>query len=235
MFTINNTVYYNPSTGELNFTRGGFQGGEGIDNGAEWYIENVFEELNIPNEYYYNDATNELYFYYNNSDNGSNPTPPPNDINLVSTNLKVLFNISAGLNNQNIPVKNITIQGIIFRDARFTFLDNHALPSAGDWGLQTQGAINIESSEHIIVNSSLFTRMDGNAIFINGYNRYVSVINNDFEFIGDSVIASLGYTSSPDNNALIPNAGPDGRNGNQPRYNYIANNMVREIGLWQVR
>ena len=32
---------------------------------------------------------------------------------------------------------------------------------------------------------------------------------------------------------MLPNGGPDGRNGDQPRFNHIYNNLVREIGLHQ--
>lgn len=40
---------------------GGFQGGEGAGGAAEWNVENVFEELDAPNEYYYDTATKDLY------------------------------------------------------------------------------------------------------------------------------------------------------------------------------
>lgn len=48
------------------------QGAEGEDGGAEWYIEGVLEELDYPNEFYYNDSTGELLLFYN----GTTPSPP---------------------------------------------------------------------------------------------------------------------------------------------------------------
>ena len=38
--------------------------------------------------------------------------------------------------------------------------------------------------------------MDGKAIMISGFNRNFTVTHNEFEWIGESVIASWGYTSS---------------------------------------
>eukprot|EP01084_Bolivina_argentea_P237331 398878_1 len=180
----------------------------------------------MPNEYFYNTSSNILYFYYNSTQKEA----PPNDLSLIATHTKVLFNISG---SQKKAVTNITFEGLIFRDTSYSYLDPHGLPSGGDWGLQQQGVITLRGSENIIINSSLFTRIDGNCIFIAGYNRNITISNNDFEYIGDSVIALWGDTSSPDNNKALPYGGPDGRNGNQPRMNHIYNNLIREIGLFQ--
>ena len=37
----------------------------GNNRGGEWYVENVFEELDSPNEYFYNESTHVLYYYHN--------------------------------------------------------------------------------------------------------------------------------------------------------------------------
>ena len=41
------------------------QGGEGNDAAGEWFIENVKEELDQPNEYFFDTATNELHLWFN--------------------------------------------------------------------------------------------------------------------------------------------------------------------------
>ena len=38
------------------FGSGGYQKARGCGNGAEWYIENIMEELNAPNEWFYDDT-----------------------------------------------------------------------------------------------------------------------------------------------------------------------------------
>lgn len=62
----------------------------------------------------------------------------------------------------------------------------------GDWALQKQGAITVVGSENVAIDSCLLTRLDGNAIFIGGYNRNLSITNNEFSFIGDGAMASWG-------------------------------------------
>ena len=212
------------SDGKVLFSKGGFQGGEGETSGAEWYISNVFEELSMPNEYFYNESTNTLYYYYNSTDNSSIPS----NTSFIGTNLNILFNITGTQSN---PVKNITIRGLTFRDTRYTFLDSHGLPSGGDWALQRQGALFLQGTENCTIDSNLFTRLDGIGLFLSNYNRYTYILNNDFEWIGDSAMAAWGYTTGLED--ILPGMGPDGRDGNQPRFTFIQNNMIREIGIWE--
>jgi hypothetical protein len=97
----------------------------------------------------------------------------------------------------------------------------------------------------------IFTRLDGNAIFIGGYARnltfrynvrYIYSLytvltihytlrnltfsQNEFEFIGDSVMASWGDTSynlNENKSVTLPyKVGPDGRGGEQPRGTKVA-------------
>ena len=126
---------------------------------------------------------------------------------------------------------------------------------SGDWALQPQGAITINGAEAITISHNLFSRLDGNAIFIGGYVRNLTIQDNEFEYIGrtstkylswslpphcalgDSVMASWGLTSTNLNaNGSISvqsKVGPDGRGGEQPRGTKVLGNIVREIGLWQ--
>lgn len=50
---------------KLGWHIGGFQGARGSNNGQEFFIENVLEELDAPNEFYYDSAAGELYLYFN--------------------------------------------------------------------------------------------------------------------------------------------------------------------------
>ena len=42
------------------------------------------------------------------------------------------------------------------------------LPSGGDWALQRSGAITLEGTEGFSVTDSLFERVDGNGVMLNG-------------------------------------------------------------------
>eukprot|EP01084_Bolivina_argentea_P066972 122073_1 len=219
-----NTGSYNSKTMELQFSKGGFQGGEGEKVGAEWYIENVFQFLDSPTEYFYNRTTRKLYYFHNDT----TQTPPPSTMQFVATYNKRLFNITGTMDK---PVKGITIQGITMRDTPYTYMDPHGLPSGGDWAIQRQGAITLQGTENVTISSNLFTRLDGIGIFLSGYNRYALIDSNEFQWIGDSAMASWGYTRGLEDE--LPGGGPDGRSGEQPRFTTISNNLVHEIGIWE--
>lgn len=192
---------HDASSKTIVWSKGGFQDARASPAGAEWYIENVrlatsvlplriislalifywpqvFELLDGPNEYYFSPEAQQLYFYYNGTGQPSG--------DLVATKLQTYLSIEGTL---TAPVKNVTIRGIAFRDAAETGLEPHGVPSCGDWALQRLAAVFIEGTEGTTVDSCSFTRMDGNALMFSRYNRYSTVSNSEFAFIGDSAMA----------------------------------------------
>ena len=112
---------------------GGFQGARGSDQGAEWFIENVFEELDAPNEFFFDSATSELYLWYN----ATAGTAPPADLEVEATNLQDYIQILGSpptRGGERVPVTDVTIRGLTIRDAAATYLEPHGMPSGGDWG-----------------------------------------------------------------------------------------------------
>ena len=111
------------------------------------------------------------------------------------------------------------------------------MPSGGDWALQRNGALTLEGTERLTIENSEFTRLDGNAINVNGYHRGLAIYDNDFSWIGDSCIALWGHTGTcldeTCKTKLDYKVGPDGRAGEQPHGTVISKNVAREIGLWQ--
>lgn len=71
-------------------------------------------------EYFYNESTQLLYFYYNGT------TAPPSGLEIevvVNDTLVSLIGTSSD------PVVGNTFQGITFRDAAHTYLEPHGVPS----------------------------------------------------------------------------------------------------------
>eukprot|EP00005_Dracoamoeba_jomungandri_P000463 CAMPEP_0174252392 /NCGR_PEP_ID=MMETSP0439-20130205/1880_1 /TAXON_ID=0 /ORGANISM="Stereomyxa ramosa, Strain Chinc5" /LENGTH=754 /DNA_ID=CAMNT_0015332915 /DNA_START=107 /DNA_END=2368 /DNA_ORIENTATION=+ len=211
---------YAQDTGTFKFAKGGFQGARGNNNGDNFYIENVFEELDSPGEWFFDEYTQQLFLWYN-----SSGAPKPAD-EFVVTNLKIMVSL---VGSQSSPVKNVLFQGLGFRDAAYTYLDPHGMPSGGDWGLQRTGAVYLEGTENVVIDSCTFLRVDGNAVMISGYNRHATVSRSEFAWIGDTAIASWGNAvGSP-----VEGMGWDGTNGDQPRFNQILYNFVHELGIWE--
>ena len=55
--------------------------------------------------------------------------------------------------------------------------------------LQRSGAFFMEGTEHTLVDSCIFSRLDSNAVTISGYNRHAVVQRNEIRWTGDNAIA----------------------------------------------
>jgi hypothetical protein len=213
---------YDAVNNNFTFGYGGFQGGEGFDGGYPINIENVFEELDSPSEWWW-DAEQALLYLWHNASVG---TSPPSDGTLIATQLQVLFN-STG--TQQSPVSNVKFLGLGFRDTAFTLLEPHSLPSSGDWAIQRTAAIFLEGTVNATIDGCVFERLDGLGVFLSGYSRGAVIQNSEFAWMGETAIALWGYTrGSP-----VVGFGPDTTNGDQPRGTYIGYNIFREMGIWQ--
>jgi hypothetical protein len=223
-------------------TDGGWQGGRGMQVTAaalkdptqsylvlgDWFIENAKALLDAPNEYYVEVSAADaalgaagaaVLYYWPNGTASTKSGAPSRDVTLVATQLKTLISINASMGS---PIRDVTIEGVTFRDAADVAMEPWGVPSGGDWGLHRGGAIFIEGCENCVVTECTFTRLDGNAVFLSGYTRGATVADSTFEWLGHSAVAAWGYTDED-----------DGTGGQQPRGSEIVRNYVREIGLIQ--
>eukprot|EP01112_Ceratiomyxa_fruticulosa_P011058 TRINITY_DN2973_c0_g1_i5.p1 TRINITY_DN2973_c0_g1~~TRINITY_DN2973_c0_g1_i5.p1 ORF type:complete len:905 (+),score=191.36 TRINITY_DN2973_c0_g1_i5:344-3058(+) len=204
----------------LSWTKGGYQGARGLvdtsnPRGGEWYIDGVFEELDTPNEFFYDEKTNKLYYFNNNTAT----QPPAANLTFAASNQTVLISV---LGTKEDPVKDITIANLQLQNTAYTYMEPHGIPSGGDWALQRTAALFVEGVDGIAITGNLFNKLDGNALMLSGYVRNAVIEENEFAWIGDSAMLSWGYTD-----------GIDGTSGDQPRGTQVLSNIVREIGMFQ--
>jgi hypothetical protein len=214
--------FYQPGNETLLFDygKGGFQGAEGTTSDDVFYIENVFEELDAPAEWFFNASTETLFIFWNETG-----AAPPAD-GFVATSQKVFFNITAP---QSSPAVGISFKGVNFRDQAITYFEPHGLPSGGDYSIQPTGALFVSGVENFTVVGCDFDRMDGIAIFQRGYTRFVNISYNTFAWSGATIIAMWGFGDG----GPVPGMGPDLTGGAQPRYTTVSYNIARELGIWQ--
>jgi len=222
---------YDSSSNNFTFGAGGNQGARGNDEGGDFFIENVFEEFDFPGEFFFNSTTGDLFLYHNS-------TEFPENLTVVVPQLMNLVNITG---SQWDPVRNVTLEGLTFKSTRYTYMMPHAVPSAGDWALDRIAAVFLQGTENVVVQNSAFDRLDGNGLMISGYNRFATVQDSDFSFVGGNAIVAWGYTNETENsgfpyytpNTNYPEAGVDGTDGNHPLHSQILRNSAREVGLYE--
>lgn len=80
----------------------------------------------------------------------------------------------------------------------------------------------LEGTERVTIEGCLFTRNDGNAVMLSGYNRDTLIKDVEAVWNGDSVLASWGVTD-----------GIDGTSGEQPRGTVVDGLFCHELGQYE--
>ena len=117
--------------------------------------------------------------------------------------------------------KNITISGITFTQTETTFMDQYEVPSPGDWSIRRDGTIFIENTENIMITNCKLIRTGGNGIFLSGHAKQTNIIRNEFSYIGDSAIATVGRIVMNDGYTV----------DTYPDKTIIDSNHIHDIGL----
>jgi len=178
-----------PDTRVIWFGEGGQQiGAKYLDkpcevNGDSWfYIDNVFEELDTPGEWYLDRAGRTLYFM----------PPPGTDMDTALVEVPVLKQVLRISGDRHRPVRNLSFTGFRFAHTTATYLEPYAVPSRSDWSIHRGGAVFIEGTRDCSVDSCFFDAVGGNAVFVSNYNRNATISRCLFIQAGDSAICFVG-------------------------------------------
>lgn len=152
-------------------------------------VENVFEELDAPNEWFYDNKSGLLYVY-------PDPEIDLNHATIEAVVTSCLFNFCGTADS---PVHHIALENLIFKDTKRTMFSvdeaykQYVPLMRGDWAVVRQGAITLENAEDISLVSSNYLRIGGNCIFANGYNKNIYIERNKFLDTGSSCIQIAGF------------------------------------------
>jgi membrane-associated protease RseP (regulator of RpoE activity) len=146
------------------------------------FVENIFEELDAPGEWYHNQTTSTLYFY------------PPQQLDLDRATVEVvrLRHLLELQGNSEQPVQSVVLRGFTLRHAARTFMDVKEPLLRSDWTIYRGGAILCERTEDSTIADCTFDQLGGNAVFVNNYNRRLNISGCDFRDTGASAIAFVG-------------------------------------------
>ncbi|MCM4162292.1 MULTISPECIES: PDZ domain-containing protein [unclassified Arenibacter] len=192
-------------------------------------VENVFEELDSPGEWYMDKNSDMLYYW------------PQEGVDLnkdlvEGSHLKHLVDIKG---DDNVPVKDVLIEGIRFEHAKRTIMEPYEQLLRSDWTIYRGGALFMEGTENITIKDCEFRNLGGNAIFLSEFNKGALITGNHIHDCGASAISFVGspsavrspsfqYREFVDRAKLDTIKGP--LNNSYPRECIADNNLIYRIG-----
>ena len=149
------------------------------------FIENIFEELDTSGEWFLNTKTSTLYFY------------PPAGVKLDTAVIEIvrLRHLIEFRGTQKEPVRFITLKGITFSHAARTFMENKEPLLRSDWTTYRGGAIFFNGAEDCTIQGVTIDQVGGNAVFVNKYNRRITVRDS---IISDAGANGIAFVGNPD-------------------------------------
>jgi len=193
-------------------------------------VENVFEELDAPGEWYFDNSNSTLYVY------------PYENMELVNARVEytALNHLIEIKGSANTTISDISLKGLSFEHTSRTFMETYEPLLRSDWMIYRGGAILLENTEDCNITDSEFTNLGGNAIFVSGYNRGLNIEGNHIYNCGASAVSFVGMPDavrSPSFNyyEFVPMdkmdtiKGP--RTDDYPSNCRVDNNLIHDIGL----
>jgi len=194
------------------------------------FVENIFEELDTVNEWFYDKKARILYYY------------PPKDIDIKTAKFETpqiahLFEFRGSETN---PVKNISIEGLTLTETLRTFMENKEPLLRSDWTIYRGGAVLYDGAVNCSLKNCTLNNLGGNAIFFNNYNRSCEVSGCLISEIGASAFCFVGdphAVRSPSFEywQFIPldqiDRTPGPKTNNYPAQCKVYNNLMFNLGV----
>ncbi|MBX3744248.1 MAG: peptide-binding protein [Verrucomicrobiae bacterium] len=145
-------------------------------------VENIFEELDAPGEWFHDPAADLLYL-----------RPPtrldPHQTRFETARLAHLVELRG---TPERPVRFITLRNLTFRHTARTFMETREPLLRSDWTIYRGGALLFEGTEDCAVEDAFFDTVGGNAVFVSRYNRRTVVRGCHIANAGANGVAFVG-------------------------------------------
>lgn len=149
-------------------------------------VENILEELDAPGEWYFDAEKGELHYM---------PQPSTNmetaKIEIVQLKHLIEFNGS-----KERPVTGVDLKGFVFRHASRTFMENKEPLLRSDWTVYRGGTVVYNGATDCLMENCEFDQVGGNAVFVNNYNRRVTIKGCHIHHSGANGVAFVGDPAS---------------------------------------
>ena len=172
------------------------------------FVENIFEELDAPGEWYLDHAAGTLYLI------------PPAGVDLDKSRIEVagLKSLIEFRGSRDKPVRYVTFRGLTMTHTARTFMEPYEPLLRSDWRIYRGGAVFFQGSEDCGLDDCFLDAVGGNAVFVSNYNRRVKIAGCKITEAGASAICFVGDPkavrfSADDYNRRVPLDSIDTRPG----------------------
>jgi hypothetical protein len=179
---IHYTIIGKDEMGEVTL-EGGWQNNRKMGMHQKYrFVENIFEELDTVNEWFYDKKAKILYYY------------PPKGLDTKTAKFETpqiahLFEFKGSEIN---PVKNISIERLTLSQTLRTFMQNKEPLLRSDWTIYRGGAVHFDGAVNCSIKNCTLNNLGGNAVFFNNYNRDCEISGCLISEIGASAFCFVG-------------------------------------------
>lgn len=182
-----------------------------LNERSRFFVENVFEELDAPGEWFLDKQKSALFYY---PELGA-------DLRSALVEVPVLEQAIHFAGTQHDPVEYVSLHGFRIAHTATTYLKAYDVPSLSDWAVHRGGSAFAEGTRNCSIEACWFDAVGGNAVFVNNCNREFSVVGCKFTETGDSAICFVGDLEKT--------------NGTQRAFPYecqATNNLIHDCGFY---
>ena len=145
-------------------------------------VENIFEELDAPGEWFHHRASNTLHLI----------PEPGTDLKTAEIVVVRLRHLIEFQGRRDQPVRHIRLNGFTYRHTARTFMETREPLLRSDWTIYRGGALLLKGTEDITIADSVFDQVGGNAIFVSHYNRRTHIRGCHIHDAGASGVCFVG-------------------------------------------
>ena len=147
------------------------------------FVENIFEELDAPHEFFFNPKTHTLYFY---PPKDFDPSHAPVEVN----NLDTLIQITG--QSPDKPANHIILQNLTLTHTNRTFMQTKEPILRSDWCIARIAAVILDNTENVTIDHCTLEQLGGNALLLSNFNENALISTSHIHDTGASAILVVG-------------------------------------------
>ncbi|PWN65062.1 PDZ domain-containing protein [Chryseobacterium phosphatilyticum] len=194
------------------------------------FVENIFEELDVPGEWFLDREKGLLYYY----------PYEETDLSKATVEVSRYKNSIQVAGDEKRPISDIEFKNIVFLHNERSFMETQEPLLRSDWTIYRGGSLLLENTQNVKITGCQFIDVGGNAIMLSGYNKGDIIQGNYISGAGASGISFIGNTDAVRSPSFTYedyvlyeklDKTPGSRSAHYPQQCIAENNLIHDIGM----